>query len=122
MADSSTQPKLSAANMPVRRRTEAQGSPLAWRAAMLESRYTSTVGTVTAVPTPGRSWVVASIGMRKKPLRSMSAVQLSWSERLANTVRAANASTSTNRANQTNWTGRSPPCCDHLVTAPTQMA
>ncbi len=80
--DSSTHPTLSTASTPVLVMIAPHGSTLACRAAISEPRYAATVGAVIAAPTPGRSWVVTSIGITKKPSTSTSAVQL-CSERLA---------------------------------------
>lgn len=67
--ESSTQPRLSAASAHVRSAIEAHGSALAFWAAI----SAATAGPVTAAATPGRSCVLASIGIRKNALTSTSA-------------------------------------------------
>ena len=86
------------ARIPVRRTTDDHGSPFACFAAMLEARYTATVGTATAVQTQGRNWVAARSGIMKTHRPSTSDVQLWFTEELAAKARPANAARSTNNA------------------------
>ena len=97
------------------------GSSFAAWVAQLASRYTSTVGMTTAAQMPGRSWVAARTGSRKKPTTSTSDAQLSLASLPASSARVATTTRSTNSPSHAHRATAGPP--DHAqrpkATAPT---
>ena len=100
------------ASITVRIAIEPVGSPLASCVAQLASRYATTVGPTTAAQMPGRSWVAASTGSRKKPTTSTSDVQLSLASIPASRVSVATTARSTNNPSQAHLATAAPPLHD----------
>ena len=82
----------------MRSSTDVHGSAFASRVATAARKYTTAVGTTTAVHTHTRSWVAASTGMSRKPVVNTSDVQLCGVATPVSRVSTPSTTTSTSRA------------------------